>query len=392
MQSVNSTELASASTNEYSISLTEVFSFIVHWWKVIALTSAVGLLFGLGGWATFVAYKAESILINNGAINFLSWRGLQKSLPILASQMLETDRVAPTDVEQYKRLANPAWWQKNVRPTYSLTKSDTKDLANISKELQESGGTNILNLVVTASGASKESAETNVSIATSFIKQGSAYLLVKNLVNGYESQVLNTEAELQMKMSNAEVDLKLMRERARNLETLRQRFPANVAVGTQQIVDLKDSNAKFMPISTQLVAINTDINNTVESLQLMQNRLAQSKVLREFLDQATIVVSKQSNGITVVNELLKIEAKMRSDLEEHNVNAYQMLNGIQATLVGMRTGFTKDLDADFVPQVSKPGPLQPAALGIFGGAFTGLLFALTCNFLAKLKQRAVVAQ
>lgn len=367
MQSVNSTELESGSIDEGSISLAEVLDFIVQWWKTIAIASLAGVLLGLGGWATFVAYKAESILINNGAINFLSWRNLQKSLPVLASQLLENNRVSSTEIEQFKRLANPSWWQKNVIPTYSITKSDTKDLANISKELQESGGTNILNLVVTASGANKESAETNVGITTAFIKQGSAYLLVKNLVNGYESQVLNTESELQMKMVNAEVELKLMRERARNLETLRQRFPANVAVGAQQIVDLKDSNAKFMPISTQLVATNMDINNAVESLQLMQNKLVQSKVLRAFVSQATAVVSQQTNGIAVVDELLKIETAMRSGLTDADVNAYQTLNGIQATLVAMRTGFTKDLDTDFVPQVSKPGPVQPVALGILGG-------------------------
>ena len=92
----------------------------------------------------------------------------------------------------------------------------------------------------------------------------------------------------------------------------------------------------------------------------------------------------------MVDELLKIETAMRSGLTDADVNAYQTLNGIQATLVAMRTGFTKDLDADFVPQVSKPGPVQPVALGILGGALTGLLYALACNVLAKLKRRASV--
>jgi hypothetical protein len=374
--------------DEAGISLSQIVDFLSAYWKKAVLGALAGAVLGVGGWAALASYKAESVLINNGAISFMSWRGLQKNLPILAAQMVETKQVRPDEMSQYNRLASAAWWQKNVVPTYSLTKADTKDLATISKDLQEAGGTNILNLVVTATGSSRETAEVNVDISTRFIKQGLAYLSIKNLINGYESQVLNYDADLQKKILDAEVELKFMRERAKNLEALRQRFPQNAAVGSQQIVDLKDSSAKYMPISTQLVAINTDINNTVESLQRMKDQLAQMNVLRDFVSQALPIVAKDTNGLALADALLAVEASMRQGLAPEDTNGLQMLNGIEATLVGFRTSFTKGLDTDLVPQVSRPGPMMPAVGGLVGGAVLVLMLALARKSLNALKARA----
>lgn len=377
---------------EEGIRLDEVIDFLSDHWKKAAIGAVAGAVLGVGGWSVLANYKAESVLINNGAVSFMSWRALQKNLPILASQIVAAKQLKPGEEAQYGRLTSAVWWQKNVVPTYSLTKADTKDLATISKDLQESGGTNILNLVVTATGSSKEAAEANVDVSTRFIKEGLAYLSIKNLINGYESQVLNVDADLQKKILDAEVELKFMRERAKNLEALRQRFPQNAAVGSQQIVDLKDSSAKYMPISTQLVAINTDINNTVESLQRMRDQMAQMTVLKGFVAQALPQVAKDTNGLVLADALLKVEADMRQQLPPEDTNGLQMLNGIEATLVGFRTSFSKSLDTDLVPQVSRPGPVAPAAGGLLGGAALVFLMALSRKVLSRLKRRTAQVQ
>lgn len=377
---------------EEGIRLDEVIDFLSDHWKKAAIGAVAGAVLGVGGWSVLANYKAESVLINNGAVSFMSWRALQKNLPILASQIVAAKQLKPGEEAQYGRLTSAVWWQKNVVPTYSLTKADTKDLATISKDLQESGGTNILNLVVTATGSSKEAAEANVDVSTRFIKEGLAYLSIKNLINGYESQVLNVDADLQKKILDAEVELKFMRERAKNLEALRQRFPQNAAVGSQQIVDLKDSSAKYMPISTQLVAINTDINNTVESLQRMRDQMAQMTVLKGFVAQALPLVAKDTNGLVLADALLKVEADMRQQLPPEDTNGLQMLNGIEATLVGFRTSFSKSLDTDLVPQVSRPGPVAPAAGGLLGGAALVFLMALSRKVLSRLKRRTAQIQ
>ena len=376
--------------DDAGISLAQVIEFVSGEWKRLAAGAGVGLLLGVGGWAVLASYKAEQILVNNpraggeGAINFLSWRGLQQNLPLLAAQLVEQKKIKPEDEAQYRAMSGAAWWAKNVKPTYSLTKGDTKDFAAISKSLQDDA-TTILNLVVTANGSSKDAAMAHVSTATQFIKQGSAYLSVKNLISGWEYQTLNTEATLQKKITDTEVDLKFMRQRAANLESMRQRFPQNVTVSTQQVVDLKDSSAKYMPISTQLVAVNTDINNANEMLERMRNELAQTKVMGEFVAQAKPIVDLSADGLAVIEKLLAVSQGLRTS--NPDINGQQVLNTIDAELVSVRTSFQRSLEADLMPQVSRSGVVQPAAGGLVVGGVLMLLYALGCRAVAAYKAK-----
>lgn len=376
------------------INIGQVIEFVGAEWKRLAIGAAAGLVLGAGGWAVLSGYKAEQILVNNvrvggeGAISFLSWRGLQQNLPLLAAQLIEQKKVRPEDESQYRAMGSAQWWAKNVKPTYSLTKGDTKDFAALSKDLQD-GATTILNLVVTANGSSKDAAIAHVETATQFIKQGSAYLSVKNLIANWESQTLNTEAALQKKITDTEVDLKFMRQRAANLESMRQKFPQNVTVSTQQVVDLKDSSAKYMPISIQLVAVNTEINNSNELLERMRNELAQTKVMSVFVQQAKPLIDASADGLVVIEKLLAISQVLRTSADASDVNTIQILNTIDADLVGVRTSFQRSLAADLLPQVSRSGVLQPVAGGLVGGFVVTLLYALGRRAYSAYRTRSV---
>lgn len=368
------------------VDLGQVVDFLSEHWKKAAVGAVAGAVIGVAGWSVLASYKAETVLVNSvvsnsnseqRAINFISWRVLQKNLPILASQK----------ESGWSALESASWWQKNVVPTYSLSKADTKDLASISKELQDSEGQTILSLTVNANGSTKEKALGRLDEVTRFIREGSVYLLLKGQIIGYEAKLLNSDADLQKRITDTEVELKFLRDRARNLESLRQRFPQNVAVASQQIVDLKDSNAKFMPISTQLVAVNTDINNAEESLKRMHEQQAQMKVLNEFVTQARSLLDKESNGLRLADGLLQIETEMRKAAKPEDIVTQQILNDIRAQVVQVQARFTKGLESGSAPYVSRPGPVLPAVGGLLGGAFAGLLYAMTRMVLAKLKSR-----
>lgn len=372
--------------NDEGVDLGQVVDFLSEHWKKAAVGAVAGAVIGVGGWSTLSSYKAETVLVNSvvsnsnseqRAINFISWRVLQKNLPILAAQF---DTAWPA-------LEDSNWWQKNVVPTYSLSKADTKDLASISKELQDNEGQTILSLTVSTKGSTKEKAVARLDETTRFIREGSVYLLLKGQIIGYEAKLLNSDADLQKRVTDTEVELKFLRDRARNLESLRQRFPQNVAVASQQIVDLKDSNAKFMPISTQLVAVNTDINNAEESLKRMHEQQAQMKVLNEFVAQARPLLDKEANGLKLADGMLQIESEMRKAAKPDDIVTQQILNDIRAQVVQVQARFTKGLESGSAPYVSRPGPVLPAVGGLFGGAIAGLLYALSRRVLSKLKSR-----
>ena len=144
-----------------------------------------------------------------------------------------------------------------------------------------------------------------------------------------------------------------------------------------------------MPISTQLVAVSTDINNTVESLQRMQDQLAQLKVLRTFIDEAKPLLEKEVDGLALAGNLLKIEAAVRQEIAPDDMNGMQLLNGIHSNLVGIQISFTKGLYVTLDPQLVKPSPLLPAAGGFFAGLVLTLGLILGRKVLAGVKRTAL---
>lgn len=395
-----------ATHEEWSVDLVDVIDFFSTQWQRLALGAFAGLVLALAGWFGMGKYTAESVMINNKveaqvlesadkatlktpeknkAIDLIGWRSLTRALPALASQLVDAGQVTAEQEAQMQRMSKTEWWTQNVKPTFSLSKSDTKELAFLSKEMQEAGGADILNLVVQTTGKTGEEAAAHAKAATDFIMQGTAYLSVKDTISGYESQVLTVASDLQKKITDAEVELKFLRQRAEALEILRQRFPGNTAVSNQQVVDLKESNAKFMPISTQIVAVQSDINTTLEQLQRMRDKLAQSNLMRAFVQKAQAQTTQVTDGFALIDALLKISAELRSTAKPDDMNAQLVLSNMEADLVKTRTFYTKGLEVRLAPTVRAPSLLMPLAAGLLGGTLLMLVFLLLRTGLASLR-------
>jgi len=389
--------------DEWSIDLLDIVNFLVAQWKQLLMGGLAGLLLALATWFSLGQYTAESVLMNNPipkdefiknpadqpskAIDLIGWRAMTRSLPGLASQLVSEGHVSADQESQMQRMSYTDWWAKNVKPTFSLSKADTKDLAALSKQMQEAGGADILNLVIQTTGKSQEEAAARAQVATDFITQGSAYLSVKETISGYESKVLTVNSNLQKKITDTEIELNFLRQRAEALEVLRQRFPANTPVANQQVVDLKDTNAKFMPISTQIVAVQSDINTTLEQLQRMRDQLAQSELMRSFVQKAQQQTSQHHNGFVLIDALLKITAELRSTAKADDMNAQLVLSNMEADLVKTRTFYSKGLEVRLAPTVKAPSLAMPLALGLMAGTLLMLVFLLLRTGLAHLRAK-----
>ena len=118
---------------EAEISLLDIVNFLQGTWKKLAIAALVGAVLGFGNWYFLGSYQAEYVLLNNNnnnipsyALDLVSWKMLQKSLPNLAAQMVDEDK-APKDQENlYRVMSSADWWQKNITPSYALSKVDTR--------------------------------------------------------------------------------------------------------------------------------------------------------------------------------------------------------------------------------------------------------------------------
>jgi len=380
MTEPNHSSRAPSSTDESDsnggaeISLLDIVNFLQESWKKLAIAAVVGSVLGFGSWYFLGNYQAELVLLNNGGTDLVSLRSLQKSLPNLADQIIEESKVPQGQEALYRTLSNPGWWQKNLLPTYGMSKADTKDLASTAG--LESAGTSIVSLTVMAGGSSKEKALENVRGAKNFLLQGASYLAVKSLLSSQEAQLSGADADIAKKMNATQVELGYQQERLKSLETLAKRFP-NESKVISQVVDPKDSGAKYMPISTQIIAANTDINGSKESLERLKDAQAQTAVLRAWVKQAAPLVEGSYDGLTLIKQLMQEESQLRTSLDLKDPRSLVFVDGLRSTLIGMNVRFTRSFEMNTAPTSGgKKGMIKTTAGGLAGAFFLMLLVLL----------------
>ncbi|MDO8291992.1 MAG: hypothetical protein Q7T29_03845 [Gallionella sp.] len=355
----------------HEISLNDIIDFFVTKWKIFLMGAFFGLLIALGGTLLLGKYEAEATLINKSNIDYLTWKSLKRNLPILAAGISE----ATNSGEDFLRaLSSETWWQKNAVPTFAIGKEDAK--FGMPKEMQDAESIKIKDFVVTAAGPSKEDAIKNLSTVTSFLRSGAAYLALKDVIANYQIELLNSESENAKNISTLEIELTYLNDRMGNLELLKAKFPGNSASTIAQPMDPKDSSAKYLPIITQLIAVNKDISALKENLSRLTSRKSQLAITNDFLLQAMPVIGKNFDGLSAVAELMRIESGMRKDLQASDWNKVSMLNNIKYDLVSIHTRFTLGLEQPTYINTRKPHYLKPAAIGLAAGFILALLFSL----------------
>jgi hypothetical protein len=364
---------------EGEISLLDIVNFLQESWKKLAIAAVVGAILGFANWNFLGSYQAEYILLNNNynngyALNLVSWKTIQKSLPNLAAQIEAEGKAPENQAGLYKTLASEQWWQKNVVPSYALSKADTKDLGAISKDL-DLASTTILSLTIKAGGSTKEKAIENVRTAATFLSTGSAYLQLLSILNSYEIETISTVADLQKKITTTEIEMGYQVQRAKSLEELYKRFPGG-AGGSNQVVDPKDSGAKYLPLATQIIAANNDINQYKETLQRYKDRLAQIALMKSFVDEAIPLTKKTYNGLVLDEQLQEVEAAMRAKLAKNDVKQQEAVDQLRGQLQLVKGRFTKGLEGYTSPTASKKGMIKSAAGGLAGAFFLMLLVLL----------------
>lgn len=374
-----------AAQSEAELSLGELIDFGVAHYRKLILAGLLGGVLGFVGWHFLANYQAEQTLINSGSgIDLVSWRTVAQSLPNLADQIVQEGKAPQGADGLYRQMSEAAWWKKNTQPTYALSKADMKDLAAIGKEL-DGAATSILSITMTAAGKSPQSAVDNVRAASHFLLSGGAYLQLRNTLNGYESEAVATKAEIERQISATHIELGYLQERAVSLESLLKRFPADQKIANQ-VVDPKDSGAKYLPISTQIIALNTEIYQKREALQRLADRLTQMEIIGRFLKRAIPQSQSEFDGLLLADQLLETEGAIRKSLPPSDLKAMLPLDQLRARLLIIKNRFTKGLEANTAPIAKKRGMIKATAGGLAVAIVLTLVGLLGGALLTRLRK------
>lgn len=366
--------------HEIEISVLDAINFLLGNWKKLFIAGLVGVMVGYGCWVFLVDYSAEYWLSNTGyaeendyGLDTTSWTILQKSLPNLARKISAEHIVPDNQVNVIKALANEQWWKKNVKAYYV----DPKDLLVPDKRFNKSSAF-IQGFNLTMTGANKADASDNVMVAANFMRTGGAYLQLRELIDNYEAEVIVLGAELQNQLTSVEIEMNSQIQRAKNLEELRKRFPTNS--DNKGLFDPSDSNSKYLPIESQIVAVNTEINDSKQALKRIGDRLDQLEVLKIFTAKAKLLLSKTYDGIILADQLLEVERSLRADIAQSSLSRRQILDSLRIRLHKVETRFALSIEARALPVIT-----ENKGVTIF--ALSGLTAAMLLMFLALLIQK-----
>lgn len=304
-------------------------------------------------------------------MSVVTLKSLQQTLPNLAAEIVEKDQAPQDQLALYKAMSSPEWWKKAITPIFSLTKADIKDLG----AEMEKGSNTILYLVVSGMASSKDGAIQNARNTSQFIRSGGIYLALKTMLASQQSDLLTAEAEINSKINASLVELDYQQARLKNLEALAKRFP-NESRSSSQVVDPKDSGAKYLPISTQIIAINTDINNSTESLTRLRDRQIQLGSLKRWLEGAAPIMKAGYDGLKINQELLSLESKIRSEIKADDPKAFAFVDSLRNTLLANETRFKYGLLEANTISAKKAGLIKYIAVGLVGSLFLMLMVLL----------------
>ena len=365
------------------ICLWQITEFFSRYSRPLLLGSVAAAVLVVAGWFFLAPWKAEIILtvekmgnvekMDNfvPSIDFLTWRKLTLSLPLLAQQRLKSGQIKDAIlVADYQVLANPAWWEQSVASNFALTKSDIRNLVAFNKEFQESASSTILNISVTGAMRNPDDLERRLSLTADFIQQGATYLAIKSLLKSYLLE-LSQKGDFQRQIMQNEVELNYLQVRARKLELLRSKFPRG---GNQLVPEIINGNSKFLPVESQLIAIYSDIDRLEEQNKRLRQALAQINLKNDFLKLAMPLLDQESNGLFILEQLIDLPIlKQRST---PSLESDLTLQSIQQDLVAIQSRFSLGLTKNSVSKPIRSGLLLPLVGGFLGGGFLTLLWLL----------------
>ena len=149
------------------------------------------------------------------------------------------------------------------------------------------------------------------------------------------------------------------------------------------MVDAKDSGAKYLPISTQIVAATTDANSLRESLARYRDEEKQLPIYTQFIEKAKPLIDNGRKDGNLVDSLLEVA----NQIEKNTQAAVQkiVLEDIRVALTSIQTNKAFGLRQAGTVAIQPPPYLKNTAIGLMAGLFFGFLLALGLALVRQYK-------
>jgi hypothetical protein len=289
---------------------------------------------------------------------------------------------------RYERFSNQIWINQHIIPVYSITNSDLKARVGIIEPM----GKSIIGMQLKISTKDIDEGNKELLLLRQFIYSASTYDQVSSLLQSYEQKNMLSLAQISKEMNTKEISLVFKKRELVHLEGLHKSYSGSTPVANQ-VIDPKDSAAKYLPIITQLIAVKNDIFALNEALVQLHNKNRQSKFVGQFLREVKPILIQEQDGLNLTIRILEVAANLQKALSPNDQYLNETLNAIQIELLSIQSPLL--LSANELPMPTIIPTLnisKSVALGFFGGGLLALLICLGLYSWPGLKRVIAKAQ
>lgn len=363
------------------ITFADLMDYLQESWRVLVAGALVGAMLTSGLVAALAKYKAEIVLdnievIGNRSLSFTGWRILSETLPLLASQLDEVANPSKHGAEEASWLASSKWWEKNVVPTYGLSKGDAKEFPAMADSLKDQY-TTITNIKITYESRNETAALTRAERTADFIKRTALFSNLKSMVAAYSNESIATALNNKKALTTKEIELSYAQKRVEALKKLiedQKTQPLSEKIS----IDIQNGQGRYLPLQTQLNAELIGLDEIYIDIERLNDQLAQNEELEKFATSATRLLESTPalDGPSLLDGLLKIEQQMSANIPTDDLIRRVVTTRIHGDLIATQMRFSSQMPV-ISSTVSKSVPwLQALAGGLFGGTFIAALVAL----------------
>lgn len=355
------------------VSLFDLLAILAKHWNVLLVSMVIGMLVGIGGW-WLKGYEAELKAKPVAALDFVEWQRVIAGLPGLAVSRADAPDIEPARRAIYQSFSKAVMWEKDVVPQFRYSKKDIKSLVGLPNNGSLEDATLIESVLFRAKSRDRSVASGMIRERESFVREGGLVLALKTLVERMDLQARKTETEMLTKISKGEYELAYLRKRTIALEDLSKAHPDKSVTALQSVLDPKEQSAHFLPLTTQIVAIKTQILALEESLSRARDRLDEIPVQRAFVEKALPLIRLATNGFDLAERLSAIVTDIRLKLDPADMPQQVVIDQIANDLIQSHEHFKSFFEENGSVSTRRPKALLLwAMLGIIGGGLTGVI-------------------
>lgn len=386
------------------IDLFELLETLLARWKLIASAMIFGAALSFGSWMTLTPYQGSVTLFDKptyssttdgsttdgpttdgpttdgsttdgselGLLDYLSWREIQPKLRIKAQQAVNNGNALKSDLAiALAPLTSEKELHNTLVPTYAGNSKSLKALGDV-KNINSG---DILSLQITSSAKTKEALLTTQKIQATFVREVVLEHSYSKWLDDLSISVRRDEIRLPLTIAGNQLALKRIAEDIQTLSALRKASTNLDQIAPTQVLDPKGNNAKYLPVSVQLMALEADAQNFRRQIREAKERIHALTLRKQVIEKAaSMTKSGVHEKVTQIDALL---ARLSQSVAAGNsIETLEVLN-MRKAIVALANAEAYGLT---IGNPSKPERSQELiliiALALLAAGFLAILWVL----------------